>query len=243
MPIQAQTESPTPVAQTELSATTQPSAKIVPIIRSPIVEPTPKAEPSDNTEPSAKIEPSGKIESRVKTAPSAQFLPSVEAFVAKLDNATRAIHENSKKDPTLVQQGCRDLLNKILDLDTMARASNVDIWEKMTSTQRDTFRMAFERRMIGNCVQQLGGYKGESLQLAGVRGTDDGHLLATVRIGSQEDGKLVTWRLHGSSSDGLRADDVVTEGRSAVLDARNEFAAVLQSVNGDIEALIAIMQK
>jgi len=28
--------------------------------------------------------------------------PSVEAFIARLDNATRNIHENSKKEPKLI---------------------------------------------------------------------------------------------------------------------------------------------
>jgi len=68
-------------------------------------------------------------------------------------------------------------------------------------------------------------------------------MLATARFGAAEDARLVTWRLQKSSAANLRAVDVITEGRSVVSDARNEFAAVLESVNGDIEALIAFMQK
>ena len=90
---------------------------------------------------------------------------------------------------------------------------------------------------------QFGTYAGEKLQLAGVRPTDDGQLLATVRVGSQDDAKLVTWRLHNSGPQIWRAVDIISDGRSAVLDAHNEFAAVLQSFGGDIEALIAFMQK
>ena len=173
----------------------------------------------------------------------AQAEPSVEEFIAKLDSATRAIHENSKKDPAFIREGCHDLLNQILDLDAMAQATNAEIWDKMTLPQRDSYRSAFEQRMISNCVRQFGGYEGEFLSLAGVRSTEGGDKLATVRVGSQDDGKLVTWRLHSYGPNDWRAVDVITEGRSAVLDASVEFAAVLQSVNGDIEALIAFMQK
>jgi ABC-type transporter MlaC component len=202
-------------------------------------------EPSANPELSAKINAVAKSmpETESKAEPSAQTSPSINDFVAKLDSATRAIHENSKKDATLIREGCRALLNEILDLDAMAQAANAEIWEKMTAPQRELFRVAFEHRMIANCVRQFGTYEGESLQLAGVRTADDGHLLATVRVGSQDDAKLVTWRLHNFGPDRWRAVDVISEGRSAVTDARIEYAAVLQSVNGDIEALIAFMQK
>ena len=197
------------------------------------------------TELSAKIETATKTEPKTesKVEPSTQTAPSIDAFVARLDSATRAIHVNSKKDAARIREGCRQLLNDVLDLDAMAQAANDDIWNKMTAPQRETFRAAFEHRMIGSCVRQFGTYEGEYLKLAGVRETDGGQLLATVRVGSQDDAKLVTWRLQNSGPENWRAVDVIAEGRSAVLDAHHEFAAVLQSVNGDIEALIAFMQK
>jgi ABC-type transporter MlaC component len=173
----------------------------------------------------------------------AQTKPSVEAFVAKLDNAIRNIHQNSKKDSKLVDVGCRELLNEILDLNTMAQAAYVEVWERMTPPQRDIVRAAFEQRLISNCIRQFEGYEGDSLQLAGVRTTADGDQLATIRVGSQDDGKLVTWRLHSFGPANLRAIDVISDGRSVVIDARNEVAAVLQSGDGDIEALIAFSQK
>jgi ABC-type transporter MlaC component len=224
LPAQAQSESSTqsaPAAQTapaETAVTPQPPAKI---------EATAKSDP----------------ETESKTKPSAQTSPAIDDFVAKLDSATRAIHEDSKKDAALVREGCGALLSEILDLDAMTRAANVEIWEKMTPEQRDLFRAAFEHRMIENCVRQFGTYEGESLNLAGVRKADDGQLLATVRVGMQDDAKLVTWRLHNLGPHNWRAVDVISEGRSAVTDAKIEYAAVLQSVNGDIEALIAFMRK
>ena len=173
----------------------------------------------------------------------AQSEPSVEAFIAQLDSATRAIHVKSKSDPALMREECRDFLNLVLDFDAMARATNEEIWDKMTLPQRATYRAAFEHRMVSSCVRQFSEYEGEVLQLAGVRSTESGDKLVTVRVGAQDDGKLVTWKLRDCGSDNWRAVDVIAEGRSAVLDARNEFAAVLQGVNGDIEALIAFMRK
>jgi ABC-type transporter MlaC component len=195
------------------------------------------------SELSAKTDPLAKAEPVMPPVPAVSNATSVEAFIIKLDSATRAIHEASKNDPALIREGCRDLLGETLDLNAMAQATNADIWDQMTLAQRDTLRLAFEHRMVGNCVRQFGGYDGEFLKLIGVRTTDDGDRLATIRIGPQDDGKLVTWRLRSSRLGNWRAVDIITEGRSAVLDAHTEFTAVLQSVNGDIDALITFMQK
>jgi ABC-type transporter MlaC component len=53
---------------------------------------------------------------------------------------------------------------------------------------------------------------------------------------------MVTWRLRGAEKT-LRAVDVIADGRSAVATARNEFSAVLDSSNGNVDALIASMQR
>ena len=84
---------------------------------------------------------------------------------------------------------------------------------------------------------------GEFLTLVGVRTTDSGNLLVTVRAGSQDTGKLSTWRLKNSGPDSLRALDIIVEGRSTIGDTHNEFAAVLRGTNGDIEALIEYLRK
>jgi ABC-type transporter MlaC component len=235
-----------------------PSAKIetVPPAPAESVEQSrlPRHEESSVPTPaSAKIEPSVEFDQTAKdelakvdapiAPPQEQSGALIDAFIVRLDNATRAIHANGQDNPALIREGCRELLNEVLDLDAMAQAANAELWPAMTPDQRETFRLAFGHRMVVKCVRQFGNYKGEKLQLVGVRKTDSGDLLATVRVGSEEEGKLVTWRLQNSAAHRWRAVDVITEGRSAVLDARTEFAAVLQSVNGDIEALIAVMQR
>jgi ABC-type transporter MlaC component len=199
--------------------------------------------PASPPEPAARVEPAPQPDTNGQDASASQGTQSIDAFLTRLDSATRAIHESAKKDPALIREGCRALLNETLDLDAMTEAANAEIWSRMTTGQRTMFRLAFEQRMIGNCVRQFGTYEGETMQLAGIRTTRDGQLLATVRVGPEDNGRLVTWRLPNSGPQNWRAIDVITEGRSAVLDARTEFAAVLETLNGDIEALIAFVQK
>jgi len=165
----------------------------------------------------------------------------VKEFITKINDHARTIHQNSKNVAAPAGDGCRTMLNEIFDLNVMAQVATADFLDQMTLRQREAFRMAFEHRMIAHCMRQFESYDGEAIKLAGVRTTDNGLLLVTTRFGSPEDGRLVTWHLQ--NSDRCRVVDIIIEGRSVVTDARSEFAAVLESANGDIEALIAFIQK
>jgi len=172
---EAKPESTAPAAEPkkiESTAASEPAAKTESIVPS---KATAKAEESAKSVLTPKIETS--------TAPGVptDAVPMVKAFVTKLDKSTRSI-QNSKKDQALIREGCRNLVNEILDLDAMSKAVNVEIWDKMTPAQRETIRAAFEPRMVGNCVRQFVGYESELLKLSGVRMAQIGNLLVAASM-------------------------------------------------------------
>ncbi|MBI3704124.1 MAG: ABC transporter substrate-binding protein [Rhizobiales bacterium] len=170
--------------------------------------------------------------------------PLVDAFVARLGESMRAIRVQAKGNADLTRAGCRDLLSQLLALDVMARRSAGEAWDKMTNVQRDAFRAAFAERMASECVRSYSDYNGDAIEPVGVRAMQDGDKMATVRFGAEADnGKRITWRLRQIDAETWRVVDVIVEGSSAVLTARNEYAAILQSHNGNIEALLASMRK
>jgi ABC-type transporter MlaC component len=110
----------------------------------------------------------------------------------------------------------------------------------MTPSQRTAYGAAFDDRVLVKCAAIIGDYHGDKIVLMGVRPAGGGDLLATTRFGSSEAARMVTWRLRNGEK---RVVDVIGQGGSAVASARNEYAAVLQSNNGDIDALIAFLRK
>jgi ABC-type transporter MlaC component len=159
---------------------------------------------------------------------------SVSEFVAYLDSSVRAAQNRAG-----AQSRCRDLTNRLMAVDLMARAAVKDAWEQMTPQQRTQYQAAFHEKMIGECLRVTRENKAEKVTLAGVRDVSGGDRLVTTRFGGEgEGGRVVTWRMRGS-----RAVDVVANGRSAVLSARQEYAGVLESNKGNADALIAFMRK
>jgi ABC-type transporter MlaC component len=126
-----------------------------------------------------------------------------------------------------------------MSVDLMARAAVKDAWDQMTPQQRSAYQAAFHDKMVGECLRVTRENKAEKVTLAGVRDASGGDKLVSTRFGGEgEGGRVVVWRVRGS-----RAVDVVSNGRSAVLSARQEYARVLESNKGNADALIAFMKK
>jgi ABC-type transporter MlaC component len=176
--------------------------------------------------------------------PAQQADAAIEQFVAFLDQSLHAIHVQAQTEGGGIHAGCRDLMLRILDLDGMGRAAAAAAWDKMTQSQRSAYQPAFERRLLSDCARPIRDYRGEPVALAGVRSADDGERLVAVRLGSENDpSRIITWRVRGEAVGTLKAVDIIVDGRSTVINMRNEFSAVLESQNGDIDALVEFLRK
>ena len=163
---------------------------------------------------------------------------AIDDFVAYLDSSVRVVQNR-----TGAQSRCRDLTARLMEVDLMARAAVKDAWESMTPQQRTTYRAAFQDKMVGECLRVTRENKAEKVTLAGVRSVSGGDRLVSTRFGGEgEGGRVVIWRVRGEGSK-VRAVDVVSGSRSAVLSARTEYARVLESNKGNVDALIAFMRK
>jgi ABC-type transporter MlaC component len=157
---------------------------------------------------------------------------AIDEFVTLLDEQMRASGGGIA--------ACRGLAERVLDLPAMARAAIGERWAGMTPSQRTAYGAAFDQRVLVKCAGIIGDYHGEKIVLMGVRAAGGGDLLATTRLGSNEAGRMVTWRLRSGEK---RVVDVIGQSGSAVASARTEYSAILQSNNGDIDALIAFLRK
>lgn len=68
---------------------------------------------------------------------------SVERSVAFIDREMHIIHAEGESDSARARDGCRILVNKVFDLDAMARGSLPEMWDSMEPDQHDIFRSAF----------------------------------------------------------------------------------------------------
>jgi ABC-type transporter MlaC component len=166
----------------------------------------------------------------------------VDAFVAKVTDGIAGIHTQAGGDAAKTLTGCSDFLASVLDLPAMAKTAGREGWEKMSAEQRDAYEKAFAHKLATECARELAKYGGEPITLAGVRTMKSGEKLATLRLGPPEKARMIAWQLRGAG-DTVSAVDVLFEGHSAMILAREDFRAVLRATHGNFDAVIESLRK
>jgi phospholipid transport system substrate-binding protein len=111
-----------------------------------------------------------------------------------------------------------------------------------TAPQRAAFISALSDLVADGLVERLGGPHAEPFELAGARRLDNGDIVVVsfVRFRDGHRGEL-DWRLHAKSPD-QRMVDVLVDGASVAVSARDQAATELNSNGGSLPSLTASMR-
>lgn len=168
----------------------------------------------------------------------AQSDGSVNEFLAYVKSTIHMPHGQADIGEARARQRCREFTVRYMDTDEMARSAAATMWSHMSTQQRSAYRSTFDARILATCLRAVREFRGKPLTLLGVRPTEGGDKLMATRVGLEDgQGRMIVWRLrnHGSR---LRAVDIISDGRSTVAAAREEYARLMELRNGDIDAFI-----
>ena len=137
------------------------------------------------------------------------------------------------------EEQVRSLLAENIDLDAIGRFVLGRALRKASAEHRDQFQAVFREFVLRTYARRLGGYNGQTFDVAGARPVGKKDALVSTRL-SRPSGPPIElgWRVrHGP--DGHKILDVVVSGVSMAVTQRSEFRSVLskQGMEGLIELL------
>jgi phospholipid transport system substrate-binding protein len=164
-------------------------------------------------------------------------------FIQKLgDRAVSTIAATEKDEDERLRQ-FRGLLNENFDVPGIGRFVLGRYWRVATPEQRDEYLKLFEESIIRTYARRFSDYSGETVEVERARRDGDDFILVESRIQRPTGGPVaVTWRLLGEG-ESFKIVDVVVEGVSMSVTQRSDFASVIQSGGGNIEALLKVMRE
>lgn len=164
-------------------------------------------------------------------------------FIQKLgDKAVSTIAATEKDEDERLRQ-FRGLLNENFDVPGIGRFVLGRYWRVATPEQRDEYLKLFEESIIRTYARRFSDYSGETVEVERARRDGDDFILVESRIQRPTGGPVaVTWRLLGEG-ESFKIVDVVVEGVSMSVTQRSDFASVIQSGGGNIEALLKVMRE
>jgi ABC-type transporter MlaC component len=180
---------------------------------------------------------------RLATSPHAEPADSnaaIKAFVERVNQESMNFFiSGSEAD---ARQSCRDLLAWAFDVPFMGKQVLGKAWDKATEEERKKYMEAFEDEIVSAYLRRMRP-AGTTLTFIGQRPPVDGDQLAASRrsVPGKPD-QIWIWWMHPDGQS-WRIIDLLLDGHSVVDAEIQEYANVLASNHGDINALIAFMRK
>jgi phospholipid transport system substrate-binding protein len=111
-------------------------------------------------------------------------------------------------------------------------------WRAMNDVQKQRFLDAFERYAARVYVARIGDYKGQTIEVTGAQDVGrKGVLVKSLLKSPGEEDVAVEWLVNDRNGP-LQLVDIVAEGVSLAIAQREEFAAMVDRRNGDIDEFI-----
>lgn len=153
-----------------------------------------------------------------------------------------AVEIERETAPREVERRKFNELKSLIDAEAIAQFVLGDRLSSATAPQRTAVIAALSDSIADGLVERLGGTHAEPFELEGARRLDNGDIVVVshVRFRDGHRGEL-DWRLHAKGSSQLMVD-VLVDGASVAVGARDQAAAELSSNGGSIPGLTASMR-
>ena len=113
-------------------------------------------------------------------------------------------------------------------------------WRDMNEDQRARFERTFLDYVGRTYARLLLDYEGQTLEVTGSQDFGDKGVLVTAVVrGQGYEGTRSEWLVSDRGGDGPKLIDITAEGVSLLRTQRQEFAAMLDKRNGDVDEFIA----
>ncbi len=177
--------------------------------------------------------------------PSAAVAVQDHAAVFVKKAATEAISvltDSSLSSPVRRGQFQSIILNHF-DAAAIARFVVGPYWARATPEQQRHFEQVFQGALASIYTERFYDYDGESLQIKDTRPGETGITVVQTTIETPTGSKSydVDWMVAGAAG-GEKLIDVVIDGVSTSKTTQQDYASVLRSSNGDLDALTAALK-
>jgi phospholipid transport system substrate-binding protein len=178
----------------------------------------------------------GQVTSIQAVPTSSQSKESAKIFIEDLGR--RAIESLTKSgvSQSELESNFQSLLEEGFDVQAIGQFVMGRYWNRMSPDQQDRFIPRFKNRLKKSYANRFQEYRGVEFKVKEAR--QEGHYIIVFSTIQKPGGPLtpVDWRVR----DG-KIHDVKVEGVSMSITIRDEYSALVQSNNGDIEKFLSIL--
>ena len=170
---------------------------------------------------------------------------SIEADIfvqSTVNRASEALNDKFSKEEKI--QKLKNIAKETVDIKGIGFYTLGSIRKELTKEQIEEYSFLFEKYFLKSFASRLAEYSNPEIEVNSKKKINDNYtiVLSTLVATPKRPEVKIDWRIYTKNPDNLLIRDLIIEGLSLARTQKEEFSSIIQSNNGDINALLVSLK-
>ena len=170
---------------------------------------------------------------------------SIEADIfvqSTVNRASDALNDKFSKEEKI--QKLKNIAKETVDIKGIGFYTLGSIRKELTKEQIEEYSFLFEKYFLKSFASRLAEYSNPEIEVISKKKINDNYTIvsSTLIATSKRPEVKIDWRIYTKNPNNLLIRDLIIEGLSLARTQKEEFSSIIQSNNGDINALFASLK-
>ena len=171
---------------------------------------------------------------------------SIEADVfiqSVVNRAAKTLSGNLTKNERI--EKLKDIARETVDIDAIGRYTLGSYKNKITDSQMTEYEDLFEKYFLKTFSSRLAEYSNPEIEVISKKKLNEKYtIVSSILVSTEQRPEVkIDWRVSTKDSDNLLIMNLVIEGLSLARTQKEEFSSIIQSNDGNINALFSTLKE
>jgi phospholipid transport system substrate-binding protein len=171
---------------------------------------------------------------------------SIEADVfiqSVVNRAAKTLGGNLNKEERI--EKLKDIARETVDIDGIGRYTLGSYRNEITDSQMIEYKILFQEYFLKSFASRLAEYSNPEIEVVSKKKLNKNYtMVSSILVSTEQRPEVrIDWRVSTKNPDNLLIMNLIIEGLSLARTQKEEFSSIIQSNDGDINALFSTLKK
>jgi len=167
-----------------------------------------------------------------------------DVFVqSTVNRASQVLSDNLSKDQKIIE--LKSIAAETVDIKGIGMYTLGSYRKILSEDQKKEYAILFEQYFLKTFSSRLAEYSNPEIEVKSKEKLNKNYtMVSSVLVSTEQRPEVkIDWRIYTKNPDDLKIRDLIIEGLSLVRTQKEEFASIIESNNGDINALLTSLKE
>ena len=167
-----------------------------------------------------------------------------DVFVqSTVNRASQVLSDNLSKDQKIIK--LKSIAAETVDIKGIGMYTLGSYRKILSEDQKKEYAILFEQYFLKTFSSRLAEYSNPEIEVKSKEKLNKNYtMVSSVLVSTEQRPEVkIDWRIYTKNPDDLKIRDLIIEGLSLVRTQKEEFASIIESNNGDINALLTSLKE